>query len=110
MTIQKIHNSFIVCGMYIEVTGQTQHKHKLEKTKLKLAKCEHSSKKKLMLTYSLEFPAQKECCKSLLHQRFRNIIKAKILTIYFMAEEYCQPAKHLYCWLIKAAKTLVKTV
>lgn len=27
-----------------------------------------------------------------------------------MAEEYCQPAKHLYCLLIKAAKTLVKTV
>lgn len=27
-----------------------------------------------------------------------------------MAEEYCQPDKHLYCWLIKAAKTPVKTV
>lgn len=25
-----------------------------------------------------------------------------------MAEEYCQPANHLYCSLIKAAKTLVK--
>lgn len=37
MTIQKIHNSFIVCGMYTEVTGQTQRKHKLERTKLKLA-------------------------------------------------------------------------
>lgn len=47
MTIQKIHNSFIVCGTYIEVTIQTQRKHKLEKTKLKLPKCEHSSKKKV---------------------------------------------------------------
>lgn len=112
MTIQKIQYSFIVCGTYIEVTGQTQHKRRLERTKLKTTNLNTLLKKKKSYCWHicLNSQAQRECCKSLLHQRFRDIIKTKILTICFMAEEYCQPVKHLYCLLIKAAKTLVKTV